>query len=381
MISAGQELASVGQKQERPPGSDPVAARRTITAGRNPPHVKGTSDGTQARPACELRCEDCAVSVAHMSLVFEADGLDGSEKLLLLALTNYTDMHGYCWPSEARLAADCGTSRSTVQRVKRKLATRGLVKSVRRVNPRTGEPISNLTRVNLPLLATMRQEPRQYRDNLIEAITFEDDSQGDPAGSLAGTPDAPEPSDLLIHQNDAYPESNWSRPGVNVTPTPPQVDAQSLIDPEVIPTSPLPPGEQPQPAAADVQGGGGGGGATPQHETPAAVFVDALPYAGRRPGRKQRAVLVGLAADALAAGWSETSLQQQLTAETSTARSLAAVYLHRLHPDFLPAAPAACVPKTERAPVLPLQTCDGCERAFRAAAPGRCRDCRPRNNQ
>ncbi|MEV5674176.1 hypothetical protein [Streptomyces sp. NPDC052179] len=29
-----------------------------------------------------------------------------------------------------------------------------------------------------------------------------------------------------------------------------------------------------------------------------------------------------------------------------------------------------------RAPAVPLQTCDGCERAFRSPAPGHCRDCR-----
>ncbi|WP_420711989.1 MULTISPECIES: hypothetical protein [unclassified Streptomyces] len=34
-----------------------------------------------------------------------------------------------------------------------------------------------------------------------------------------------------------------------------------------------------------------------------------------------------------------------------------------------PAAPAA-------EPRHPLQTCDGCDRAFRAPEPGRCRDCR-----
>ncbi|MCX2927653.1 hypothetical protein [Streptomyces sp. NEAU-W12] len=28
--------------------------------------------------------------------------------------------------------------------------------------------------------------------------------------------------------------------------------------------------------------------------------------------------------------------------------------------------------------VLPFQTCDGCERAFRAPEPGHCRDCRRR---
>lgn len=37
-------------------------------------------------------------------------------------------------------------------------------------------------------------------------------------------------------------------------------------------------------------------------------------------------------------------------------------------------------PEEERPAVLPFQTCDGCERAFRSSAPGRCRDCRGRAN-
>lgn len=166
-----------------------------------------------------------------MGMVFAAEGLDGSEKLLLLGYTNYTDPHGYCWPSEARLADDCGTSRSTVQRTKRKLAGRALIKSVRRVD-RRGEPISNLTRVNLPLLASMARTRTQYDDNLIDAITFADDTQGDPERTLRGTPDTPErPSDLLTRQSDADPESDRRRPGVDLTPTPSQIDSQSLTDP------------------------------------------------------------------------------------------------------------------------------------------------------
>ncbi|GAB7030867.1 hypothetical protein AB0G35_16555 [Streptomyces sp. NPDC021749] len=33
-------------------------------------------------------------------------------------------------------------------------------------------------------------------------------------------------------------------------------------------------------------------------------------------------------------------------------------------------------PDRSRSPVVPLQNCDGCDRAFRADGPGRCRDCR-----
>ncbi|MEU7023825.1 helix-turn-helix domain-containing protein [Streptomyces sp. NPDC046203] len=58
-------------------------------------------------------------------------------------------------------------------------------------------------------------------------------------------------------------------------------------------------------------------------------------------------------------------------------RHPAALLAHRLTnllPPPLPAAP-------RRPDVFPLQTCDGCERAFRAPEPGHCRDCRPPESQ
>ncbi|MDX3226276.1 hypothetical protein [Streptomyces sp. ME19-01-6] len=55
----------------------------------------------------------------------------------------------------------------------------------------------------------------------------------------------------------------------------------------------------------------------------------------------------------------------------------ARILASRLSEPPLPApdSPAA-VPRTPPAGPLPWQTCDGCERAFRAAEPTRCRDCR-----
>ncbi|MFF4051835.1 helix-turn-helix domain-containing protein [Streptomyces chartreusis] len=54
----------------------------------------------------------------------------------------------------------------------------------------------------------------------------------------------------------------------------------------------------------------------------------------------------------------------------------AALLAHRLEALLPPPLPSPA-----RRPSLirpdPLQTCDGCERAFRSARPGRCRDCRP----
>ncbi|MFC9857171.1 MULTISPECIES: hypothetical protein [unclassified Streptomyces] len=58
-------------------------------------------------------------------------------------------------------------------------------------------------------------------------------------------------------------------------------------------------------------------------------------------------------------------------------RQPAKLLRHRLSsllPPPLPGAPDLA--PVRRAPAVPLQTCDGCERAFRSPAPGHCRDCR-----
>jgi hypothetical protein len=54
----------------------------------------------------------------------------------------------------------------------------------------------------------------------------------------------------------------------------------------------------------------------------------------------------------------------------------ARVLAHRLREVPLPAPPAPYTPPPTQRPVLPWQTCDGCERAFRAPEPSSCRDCR-----
>jgi hypothetical protein len=53
----------------------------------------------------------------------------------------------------------------------------------------------------------------------------------------------------------------------------------------------------------------------------------------------------------------------------------AAFLTHRLTSLMPPPLPAAPPPSVHLSPD-PLQTCDGCDRAFRAPEPGRCRDCR-----
>ncbi|WP_328427033.1 helix-turn-helix domain-containing protein [Streptomyces sp. NBC_00443] len=54
----------------------------------------------------------------------------------------------------------------------------------------------------------------------------------------------------------------------------------------------------------------------------------------------------------------------------------AAFLAHRLQALLPPPLPAPARPPTPVRPD-PLQTCEGCDRAFRSPCPGRCRDCRP----
>jgi len=165
-----------------------------------------------------------------MAMVFAADGLDGSEKLLLLAYTNYTDPHGYCWPGEDRLAEDTGTSPSTVRRVKKKLIGKNLVRSVRRAET------SNLARVNLPLLASMARERKAYDDNEVERLSFDSPSQEGPESGpdLQTVQSDLSPSqapDLQTVQSDLDHRSDCSDGQVNMTCARGQSDLQSISDP------------------------------------------------------------------------------------------------------------------------------------------------------
>ncbi|MEU8780687.1 helix-turn-helix domain-containing protein [Streptomyces sp. NPDC048637] len=76
-------------------------------------------------------------------------------------------------------------------------------------------------------------------------------------------------------------------------------------------------------------------------------------------------------------GASPDAVRSALTAGLPpTLRYPAALLAHRLTELLPPPLPAASPAAATRARAAPLQTCDGCDRAFRAPAPGRCRDCR-----
>ncbi|MBL1099543.1 hypothetical protein [Streptomyces coffeae] len=93
--------------------------------------------------------------------------------------------------------------------------------------------------------------------------------------------------------------------------------------------------------------------------------------------RRDVAELAPAVAQWLSAGVGPAQITRALTAGlpgrllTRPARILA----YRLSEPPLP-VPAAPVAPPSAPPTLPLRTCDGCDRAFRSANGGRCRDCR-----
>ncbi|WP_445526540.1 hypothetical protein [Streptomyces cyslabdanicus] len=144
--------------------------------------------------------------------------------------------------------------------------------------------------------------------------------------------------------------------------------------------------ESPAPALADA--GSKTVVATPD---PGAVLTDADPAAIalltalRRVdprlvlSTQEASRLAPAVAEWLAAGVGPREITELLTVrlpDRFRARP-ASVLAFRLRETPLPApSPAPIQPSAERPVVPPFQTCDGCERAFRAPAPGHCRDCR-----
>ncbi|MBH1935859.1 helix-turn-helix domain-containing protein [Streptomyces sp. AV19] len=114
-------------------------------------------------------------------------------------------------------------------------------------------------------------------------------------------------------------------------------------------------------------------------DPPAAELLAALRRRDPRLllSRKDIAALAPAVRDWLDRGISPAQITRTLTADLPVGpiRRPARLLAHRLRewiPPHLPAIEEKQVPPRPH----PLQTCDGCDRAFRAPAPGLCRDCR-----
>ncbi|WP_432120162.1 hypothetical protein [Streptomyces sp. bgisy032] len=153
---------------------------------------------------------------------------------------------------------------------------------------------------------------------------------------------------------------------------------------------PRPPGPRKPPAVEEVESSAATSTSGPEEtENPAPALAGADPEAvavltGLRRvdprlvlSAQEAARLAPAVAEWLAAGVGAREITELLTLrlpDRFRARP-ASVLAFRLRETPLPAPPP---PTVERPLVLPFQTCDGCERAFRATEPGHCRDCRRR---
>lgn len=156
------------------------------------------------------------------------------------------------------------------------------------------------------------------------------------------------------------------RVSCQLTPTPlvPSLDLSSKDSPSSSPA-------EAEPGVIDaelVEDGGGGGSLSMKEITEqcerVSAFVDSLDYRGRMPGKQQRLRLGQRVTVALKDGWSEKGLRRYLDiSDDPNVRSAAALYLHRLGEDELPApAPAASDPEA----VPPA--CEACLEANPGAA-------------
>ncbi|WP_433858384.1 hypothetical protein [Streptomyces kronopolitis] len=110
----------------------------------------------------------------------------------------------------------------------------------------------------------------------------------------------------------------------------------------------------------------------------AAELLAALPHRDRRLLLSEREItaLAPAVTEWLDRGAAAQEITEALTGglPARLTRRPARLLAHRLaalRPPSRPAPP----PRTDRPPVVPLQNCEGCDRAFRAARPGRCRGC------
>ncbi|MFJ9466209.1 helix-turn-helix domain-containing protein [Streptomyces caniferus] len=172
----------------------------------------------------------------------------------------------------------------------------------------------------------------------------------------------------------APPPPAPARAPVRKLPRPvPSAQPPRAPQPAPAPQQPTPAPQQPPPAPRLPEP------ATRAHHTPAAALLANLRHDDPRLLLSVRDIerLTPPVAAWLERGASREAVRRALTTGLPpTLRRPAALLAHRLAELLPPPLPAAAASPAARARPAPLQTCDGCERAFRAPVPGRCRDCR-----
>jgi len=62
-----------------------------------------------------------------MGKVWQLEGLNSSDKMVLLSLADYSNIHGHCWPAVETLAQRCSIGGRQVRRIIKKLEVAGLL--------------------------------------------------------------------------------------------------------------------------------------------------------------------------------------------------------------------------------------------------------------
>lgn len=130
------------------------------------------------------------MSIKVMSQVWEVEGIDSSECLVLIALADHADDQGRCYPSIGRLAKRTKLSDRGVQKVISRLIEKGFVT----VSPCAGQGGSNLYTV------TATPEPRSPLNDVHPRTSFTT-----PPNHVRETPEprSPKPSRTTIEPSES----------------------------------------------------------------------------------------------------------------------------------------------------------------------------------
>ena len=134
------------------------------------------------------------MSIKVMSAVWDIEGIDSSECLVLIALADHADDMGRCYPSIARLAKRTKMSGRGVQKVIARLIEKGFVS----VSPCAGQGGANLYTV------TATPEPRSPLNDVHPRTTFTT-----PLNPVRKTPEpgSPKPSRTITEPSTAARET------------------------------------------------------------------------------------------------------------------------------------------------------------------------------
>lgn len=85
-----------------------------------------------------------------MVWAFDQECPSPAAKLVLIKLADHADDEGRCWPSQSRVAADCGLTRETVNRQVKALCAAGLLTTEQRINAAGQQANLYLLRCDIP---------------------------------------------------------------------------------------------------------------------------------------------------------------------------------------------------------------------------------------